>query len=69
MMAQGLVAKKIAQTIKKSFEKTLDPLEMLGILRRHIRTVDANTGQRTRASGSRREIILSSYQISPSPDD
>lgn len=69
MIAQGLIAKKIAQTIKKAFEKTLDPLEMLGVLRQHIRTVEENTGRPTRASGSRREIILSSYQIADSSTD
>ena len=63
MMGEGLVAKKTAQTIKKAFEKTLDPLEMLGILRQHVRMIDASTGQPARHSGSRREIILSTYQI------
>ncbi|AJY69831.1 helicase [Geobacter sulfurreducens] len=63
MIAQGLMAKKIAQTIKKAFEKTLDPLELLAILRKHIRTVDDAAGKPARASGGRREIILSGYQI------
>ncbi|ANA40323.1 helicase [Geobacter anodireducens] len=64
MIAQGLMAKKIAQTIKKAFEKTLDPLELLAILRKHIRSVDeGNNRQSGRSSGARREIILSGYQI------
>ncbi len=68
MMGQGLVAKKTAQTIKKAFEKTLNPLEMLGILRQHIRMVDPADNQQTRQAGSRREIILSSYQLAPTFD-
>lgn len=63
MMSEGLVAKKTAQTIKNAFEKTLDPLEMLGILRQQIRLVDASTARPAAQVGSRREIILSSYQI------
>ncbi|MEA5391298.1 SNF2-related protein [Cyanobium gracile UHCC 0139] len=63
MIAQGLMAKKTAQTIKKAFEKTLDPLELLAILRKHIRAVDEGNAQPQRASGARREIILSGCQI------
>jgi superfamily II DNA or RNA helicase/HKD family nuclease len=65
MMGQGLVAKKTGQTIKKAFEKTLDPLAMLGILRQHIRMVHDTPGQETRHAGNRREIILSSYLLAP----
>lgn len=63
MIAQGLMAKKTAQTIKKSFEKTLDPLESLAILRKHIRSVDEGKPQPNRPSGARREIILSGYLL------
>lgn len=63
MITQGLMAKKTAQTIKKAFEKTLDPLELLAILHKHIRSVDEGNSQIKRANGARREIILSSYQI------
>lgn len=63
MIAQGLMAKKTAQTIKKAFEKTLDPLEMLAILRKNIRTVDGGNGQTRPASAARREIILSGYIV------
>jgi len=63
MMSQGLMAKKTAQTIKKAFEKTLDPLELLAILRKHIRSLDEGNAQTRRATSARREIILSGYQI------
>jgi len=62
MIAQGLMAKKTAQIIKKAFEKTIDPLEMLAILRKHIRTV-GDAARPARRPGARREIILSGYQI------
>ena len=63
MIGHGLMAKKTAQTIKKAFEKTLDPLEMLFILHKHIRSVGETGKQSLRATGARREIILSGYQI------
>ena len=63
MIARGLMAKKTAQTIKKAFEKTLDPLELLAILRKHIRTVDEGDAQTKRSGVVSREIILSGYQI------
>lgn len=63
MIAQGLMAKKTAQTIKKAFEKTLDPLEMVGILRKHIRTLAITERPSSQQLGMRREIILSAYQI------
>lgn len=63
MIAQGLLAKKTAQTIKNEFEKTLNPLEMVTILRKHIRKVDEGSQPSTNPSGTRREIILSGYQV------
>jgi hypothetical protein len=63
MFAQGLIAKKTAQILKKAFEKTLDPLEMLGNLRTHIRIVEPSSSQTSRNAASRREIILSGYRI------
>lgn len=63
MVGQGLMAKKTAQTIKKAFEKTLDPLEMVAILRQHIRTLGITNHQVSKQPGARREIILSGYQI------
>jgi len=64
MIAQGLMAKKTAQTVKNAFEKTLDPMELLAILRKHIRAVDEGNTRTQRTGGTRREIILSGYQIS-----
>lgn len=63
MIAQGTLAKKTAQTIKKAFEKTLDPLEMTTILRKHIRVVDGAAAGQHKAGQIGREVILSAYQI------
>ncbi len=63
MIAQGLMAKKTAQSIRKSIEKILDPLEMLAIIRKYVRSVNEGTIQIRRVSSAPREIILSSYQI------
>jgi len=63
MIAEGLMAKKVAQIIKKAFEKTLDPLEMVSILRKHIRSLAATERPVSQQLGMRREIILSAYQI------
>jgi superfamily II DNA or RNA helicase/HKD family nuclease len=64
LIAQGLMAKKTAQTIKTAFEKTLDPLEMVAILRKHIRSINVATPNVPRKStGKQREIILSGYQV------
>jgi superfamily II DNA or RNA helicase len=63
MIARGTIAKKIAQIVRKELERTLDPLEVIAILRKHIRTVDtAETTAKTTAS-AKREVILSGYQI------
>jgi hypothetical protein len=63
MISQGLLAKKTSQTIKNAFEKTLNPLEMFATLRKHIRKVDEGSHPSTNTSTTRREIILSGYQI------
>ena len=63
MISQGLMAKKTAQVLKKEFEKTLDPLKMLAILHKHIRTVDDGGNRTSGRSQNRREIILSGYQV------
>ncbi|MBN8701921.1 MAG: helicase [Bacteroidetes bacterium] len=60
MLSQGSLAKKTAQAIKKEFEKVLDPLQMLGILRKHIRTIVAEENQHG-GSFTKREVILSGY--------
>ncbi len=61
MIKQGTIAKKVAQTLKKEFEKTIDPLEMLTILRKHIRVVEEHEPGRNKKV-NKREIILSVYQ-------
>lgn len=63
MIGQGLMAKKTAQTIKKAIETTLDPLEMVAILRDNIRTLGPTHDQNSKQLGAKREIILSGYQI------
>ena len=63
MIAQGTIAKKVAQTIKKELERTLDPLEMITILRKHIRAVDGPERINRKTSVTKREVILSGYQI------
>jgi superfamily II DNA or RNA helicase len=63
MMAQGTIAKKVAQNIKKELERTLDPLEMISILRKHIRVVDDPVRSNKPASTTKREVILSGYQM------
>ncbi|MFZ2169704.1 MAG: hypothetical protein WAW61_08715, partial [Methylococcaceae bacterium] len=62
MIAQGSIAKKIAQKIKKELETTLEPLDVLIILRKHIRTVEAVDTQNNH-SATKREVILSGYQL------
>ncbi|MBC2744855.1 MAG: DEAD/DEAH box helicase family protein [Desulfosarcina sp.] len=63
MIAHGTMAKKVAQTIKREFEKALDPLEMLAILRMHVRVVDDAADRKNRKERVWREVILSGYQI------
>ena len=62
MLEQGTIAKKTSQMIKKEFEKTLDPLEMLHILEKHIRYV-AVEGNKNAKKFQKREVILSGYLI------
>ncbi len=61
MITQGLIAKKTAQSLKKEFEKTLDPLEMLAILHKHIRVIHKHDAENAISSGQKREIVLSVY--------
>jgi hypothetical protein len=63
MIAQGLMAKKTAQSIKKAFEKTLDPMEMVVVLRKRIRTIGTVMNPSTQQAHTKREIILSAYQL------
>jgi superfamily II DNA or RNA helicase/HKD family nuclease len=62
MLAQGTIAKKTAQLIKKDFEKTIDPLQMLHILEKQIRFV-VNDGAQNAKKFQKREVILSGYLI------
>lgn len=62
MIQQGLMAKKTAQKIKKELEKEDDPLQMLHILQRHIRSVAVDEIQNGK-SPIAREVILSGYLL------
>jgi len=62
MIQQGLMAKKTAQKIKKELEKEDDPLQMLHILQRHIRSVAVDEIQNGK-SPIAREVILSGYLV------
>ena len=63
MLSQGTIAKKVAQTIKKEFERTMDSLEMLIILRKHIRIVDDYGRRKNTRTQARHEVILSGYLV------
>ena len=60
MIAQGSIAKKTAQSIKKEFELTIEPLQMFSILRKHIRSIAVEESQNSKNS-IKREVILSGY--------
>ena len=62
MIAQGTIAKKVAQKIKKEMERTMEPLEVLHILRKHIRTVATKETGSSRST-LKREVILSGYLL------
>lgn len=62
MLANGTIAKRTAQDIKKELEKTIDPMDVLHILRKHIRSVAMETIGSNK-SFQRREVILSGYLI------
>ncbi len=62
MLANGTIAKRTAQDIKKELEKTIDPMDVLHILRKHIRSVAIETIGSNK-SFQRREVILSGYLI------
>jgi hypothetical protein len=62
MLAQGTIAKKTAQLIKTELEKTIDPLQILHILEKHIRYV-AIEGAQNAKKFQKREVILSGYLI------
>jgi hypothetical protein len=62
MINKGTIAKKTAQLIKKELEKTIEPLPMLGILRKYIRFVDDETDNKSKQF-QKREVILSGYVV------
>lgn len=62
MLANGTIAKRTSQDIKKELEKTIDPMDVLHILRKHIRSVAIETIGSNK-SFQRREVILSGYLI------
>lgn len=61
MLAQGMLAKKIAQKIKKEIETILEPLDVLTVLRKHIRSITPEIQQNQIVN--KREVILSGYII------
>jgi hypothetical protein len=62
MLKQGTIAKKVAQNLKKTFERTLDPLEMLAALRKQVKVVEDSDETAPRSRQHKKEIILSVYQ-------
>ncbi|MDD2550107.1 MAG: helicase-related protein [Bacteroidales bacterium] len=58
----GTMAKRTARDIKRELERTIDPLEVINILRKHIRatTIENST---TKKTFQKREVILSGYLI------
>lgn len=60
MLAQGTIAKKTAQRLKKELELEEDPIKMLGIIRKHVRSIAVEEVQTGKAA-VRREVILSGY--------
>lgn len=61
MLNQGTLAKKTAQKVKKEIESILDPLKVLAVLRKHIRTLSREQLPGQGPSPQLREIILSQY--------
>ncbi len=63
MLSLGTMAKKTAQLIKKELEKTLDPIEALNILRKHIRAIAIESSNDNKKKLQKREVILSGYLV------
>ena len=64
MIAQGSIAKKTAQLIHKELELTVEPLEILGILRKNIRSI-AMEESKSEKNQNEKEVILSGYLTNP----
>jgi hypothetical protein len=58
----GTMAKRTARDIKNELERTIDPLETINILRKHIRAT-AIENSTPKKSFQKREVILSGYLI------
>jgi len=58
----GTMAKRTARDIKKELERTIDPLETINILRKHIRATAIENSTAKKAF-QKREVILSGYLI------
>jgi len=58
----GTMAKRTARDIKNEMERTIDPLEVINILRKHIRAT-AIENSTTKKAFQKREVILSGYLI------
>lgn len=58
----GTMAKRTARDIKKELERTINPLETINILRKHIRATAIENSTAKKAF-QKREVILSGYLI------
>lgn len=58
----GTMAKRTSRDIKKELERTQDSLEMLNVLRKHIRAIAIDNSSAKKAF-QKREVILSGYII------
>lgn len=58
----GTMAKRTARDIKKELERTQDALEMINVLRKHIRAIAIENSSAKKAF-QKREVILSGYLI------
>jgi len=56
------MAKRTARDIKKELERTIDPLEVINILRKYIRATAIENSTAKKAF-QKREVILSGYFI------
>lgn len=59
-LAQGKMAKKTAQKVKKELEKVIEPLQTLQVLRKHGR-ININIENDDKKNYQKREVILSGY--------
>jgi len=58
----GTMAKRTARDIKNELERIIDPLEVINILRKHIRATAIENSTAKKAF-QKREVILSGYLI------